>query len=96
MKNQTFALSLFLTITFVMTSCGNKSTTQQTAPSSTAQTALDTSGSSNPVAMHYQCPMKCEGDKMYDKPGSCPVCKMDLKIVDGNHEHHHNDSTDHH
>lgn len=28
----------------------------------------------------YQCPMKCEGeDKTYDKPGTCPVCKMDLK-----------------
>jgi hypothetical protein len=30
---------------------------------------------------HYQCPMKCEGDKMYDKPGKCPVCKMELKKV---------------
>ena len=32
-------------------------------------------------AAAYQCPMKCEGDKTYDKPGSCPVCKMDLKEV---------------
>lgn len=30
----------------------------------------------------YQCPMKCEGDKTYDEPGSCPVCKMDLAIVE--------------
>lgn len=30
----------------------------------------------------YQCPMQCEGDKTYDEPGSCPVCKMDLKVVD--------------
>ncbi len=29
----------------------------------------------------YQCPMKCEGDKTYDKPGTCPVCKMDLKQI---------------
>ena len=29
----------------------------------------------------YQCPMKCEADKTYDAPGSCPVCKMDLKEV---------------
>lgn len=29
----------------------------------------------------YQCPMKCEADKTYDEPGSCPVCKMDLKEV---------------
>lgn len=27
----------------------------------------------------YQCPMKCEAEKIYDKLGSCPVCGMDLK-----------------
>jgi protein SCO1 len=32
----------------------------------------------------YQCPMKCEGDKIYNKPGTCPVCKMDLKEVKAN------------
>lgn len=26
----------------------------------------------------YQCPMHCEGEKTYDKLGSCPICKMDL------------------
>lgn len=26
----------------------------------------------------YYCPMFCEGDKIYDKPGDCPVCGMDL------------------
>ena len=40
----------------------------------------------------YQCPMHCEGDKTYDKPGKCPVCGMNLKEVamaDGHqHEHH--------
>lgn len=30
----------------------------------------------------YQCPMHCEGDKTYDAPGSCPVCKMDLAVVE--------------
>jgi hypothetical protein len=29
----------------------------------------------------YQCPMKCEKDKTYDKPGKCPVCEMDLEGV---------------
>jgi len=29
----------------------------------------------------YQCPMDCEQGKVYDEPGSCPVCKMDLKKV---------------
>jgi len=27
----------------------------------------------------YACPMHCEGDKTYDKPGDCPVCGMHLK-----------------
>jgi len=27
----------------------------------------------------YQCPMECEGDKVYKESGSCPICKMDLK-----------------
>ncbi len=26
----------------------------------------------------YYCPMRCEGDKTYDKPGDCPVCGMNL------------------
>ncbi|WP_026935292.1 heavy metal translocating P-type ATPase [Christiangramia echinicola] len=26
----------------------------------------------------WYCPMHCEGDKTYDKPGDCPVCGMDL------------------
>ncbi len=29
----------------------------------------------------YYCPMHCEGDKLYDKPGSCPVCGMNLEKV---------------
>lgn len=28
---------------------------------------------------NYYCPMHCEGDKTYDKPGDCPVCGMHLK-----------------
>lgn len=26
----------------------------------------------------FYCPMQCEGEKMYDEPGDCPVCGMDL------------------
>ncbi|HLO71787.1 MAG TPA: heavy metal-binding domain-containing protein [Flavipsychrobacter sp.] len=29
----------------------------------------------------YQCPMKCEQEKTYDKPGTCPVCGMKLKGI---------------
>ncbi len=27
----------------------------------------------------YYCPMRCEDDKVYDKPGDCPKCGMHLK-----------------
>ena len=27
----------------------------------------------------YQCPMKCEKEKTYEKEGACPVCKMKLR-----------------
>lgn len=30
------------------------------------------------VKKTYSCPMKCEGDKTYDKPGKCPICGMNL------------------
>lgn len=30
----------------------------------------------------YYCPMQCEGDKTYDKPGDCPVCGMSLVPVE--------------
>jgi Cu(I)/Ag(I) efflux system membrane fusion protein len=33
------------------------------------------------TAAKYFCPMKCEGEKTYDKQGNCPVCNMKLKPV---------------
>ena len=35
----------------------------------------------SPQADQYYCPMKCEGDKTYDQPGTCPVCEMYLVPV---------------
>ncbi len=36
---------------------------------------------SNNGSGKYYCPMHCEGDKVYDKPGNCPVCNMHLVPV---------------
>ena len=30
----------------------------------------------------FHCPMQCEGDKTYSEEGSCPVCGMDLVVVE--------------
>lgn len=29
----------------------------------------------------YKCPMGCEGEKVCDSPGNCPVCNMKLVPV---------------
>jgi protein SCO1/2 len=42
----------------------------------------DTSKADKDNLAVYQCPMQCEGDKTYNDSGSCPICKMDLKLVD--------------
>lgn len=77
---------LLLSLSVVMISC---ETTKKEAP----QDNLDTTKKveqENKAEGHehddvagvvYQCPMKCEADKTYSEPGSCPVCKMDLKEV---------------
>lgn len=39
------------------------------------------SNKKNQNTILYQCPMRCEGDKTYAKPESCPVCKMDLQPI---------------
>ena len=35
----------------------------------------------------YACPMKCEGDKTYDKAGKCPKCGMELQDVKAHLDH---------
>jgi hypothetical protein len=35
----------------------------------------------------YQCPMKCEKEKTYDKQGKCPKCGMDLQVVKAQRDH---------
>lgn len=46
-----------------------------------AQTKKSKAKKVTPAAAVYQCPMKCEGDKTYTKPGKCPVCNMNLKAM---------------
>jgi len=72
----------FLALAFVLAACNGTpqpaSTTETTTPAEQADAA-------------YACPMKCEDEKTYDKPGKCPVCKMDLVAMsdneDAEHEH---------
>jgi hypothetical protein len=47
------------------------------------------------MAAKYQCPMDCEKGKTYDSPGKCPVCEMDLKELEKEGEHAHDDGATH-
>lgn len=54
------------------------------------------------IGKHY-CPMFCEGDKVYDEKGSCPVCHMDLEPITEelvqkatSHQHHAHSHSHHH
>lgn len=49
------------------------------APSHQATSEKPKTTASN--AGKYYCPMMCEGDKVYDKFGSCPVCGMNLEKI---------------
>lgn len=48
----------------------------------TCLTACNTKKKDDLVKVAYQCPMKCEGDKTFDEPGTCAVCKMDLALLE--------------
>lgn len=85
MKKQFISFFLMLGILVVLASCGSKN--PQAEHSTTEHMSVDTTNSSKTVAAHYQCPMKCEEEKTYDKPGKCPKCGMDMKEME-NHEGH--------
>ncbi|WMJ71630.1 hypothetical protein RCC89_00365 [Cytophagaceae bacterium ABcell3] len=59
-----------LLVSILIASCGNNS--NEESNSNAAEQVEPAS---------YECPMKCEGDKMYAEKGTCPVCKMDLELA---------------
>lgn len=81
MKRHITTAALLLTTAMFFASCGSHTSESNMEKTEQSENAM------------YQCPMKCEGEKMYDKPGQCPVCNMDLKEVEGGHAHHGHDST---
>ncbi|MDP2188885.1 MAG: heavy metal-binding domain-containing protein [Sphingobacteriaceae bacterium] len=83
MKNNTIITTLSFIVIMFFASCGNKTSESKTEKTATEQTENT----------RYQCPMKCEGEKTYDKPGQCPKCNMDLQKVEEMDEQHNHDST---
>jgi len=85
MKTQ-ISTALLLAAVMFFASCGSNNSESKNDKATTEQTGN----------AKYQCPMKCEGDKTYDKPAQCPVCNMDLKKLEDTHEHGEHDDTTHH
>ncbi len=50
----------------------------------------------NKNTQQFICPMRCEGEKVYDQPGNCPVCNMYLVPVDENNKHDESKHVHHH
>jgi hypothetical protein len=67
MKKSILAMSfVILTTMIVISSCGNNQKSAVPAAETTKE--------------QYQCPMKCT-EELFDKPGKCPVCEMELVKV---------------
>ncbi len=67
---------MFLVSTNDKTAAERWKNVTQVVPSSDADKT--SSGGKSQSGDSYYCPMRCEGDKTYDKPGYCPVCGMHL------------------
>lgn len=75
MKKQIITVTLFLATTLFIAACGNSESKKENSETEQTENA------------EYQCPMKCEGEKTYDKSGQCAVCNMDLEKKEHTHEH---------
>ena len=58
-----FALATLFCSTLLV-GCGGGTKAPETAPAAAEK-------------VQYQCPMKCT-EQLFDKPGKCPVCDMEL------------------
>lgn len=95
MKRTILTGVLILSLVLFATSCKeDKKSAEDVKMESHEQGDSDKEMKQTEIAVaEYQCPMNCEGDKTYHEPGSCPVCKMDLKevkkdSVESGHENH--------
>lgn len=75
MKKNSIIIAIIILSSIVFSSCKTEKTAPQKEEVVTEKVA-------------YQCPMKCEEEKTYDKEGTCPVCKMKLREKSTESEHH--------
>tara|TARA_B110000091_G_scaffold184308_1_gene203502 strand:+ start:5200 stop:5400 length:201 start_codon:yes stop_codon:yes gene_type:complete len=66
MKKGLFTLAVIFTFGILSTSCKTSEKKEHDKAHVHAEKTV------------YQCPMKCEEKKTYEKEGKCPVCEMKL------------------
>ncbi|MCB2206426.1 hypothetical protein KQI65_16905 [bacterium] len=95
MKTTFFAM---LAAIMLFTACGGgESDKQDEGMQNEGTEQMDSNGEATQAV--FYCPMKCEGEKTYAEPGTCPVCGMDLveqgAADDGHMEDGHMHEGDH-
>mgnify|MGYP000444854433 CR=1 FL=1 len=87
MRKSIFVLAAIFSFAIVLTSC--KETKKEEVKEEVQMESHEGHDHSNEkmASNVYQCPMDCEQGKTYEEAGSCPVCKMDLKMKSMEMEH---------
>ena len=82
MKNKILLVPFILFGTLAVSSCGStgQNTTSVATSDTTAKAPKELTDMTG-VTSYYECPMKCEGKK-FAEAGSCPICGMELVLVD--------------
>jgi hypothetical protein len=86
-------LILLACICFSLAIVSCKETAKETDASAETEMSQENAVNKADMAMaaEYQCPMDCEEGKTYDKEGTCPVCKMDLKKKESEENQSHDE-----
>ena len=96
MKKSFLLIAMCLSMSFIVSSCKGEKKESSEETEVHENHAADKAD----LAMldAYKCPMDCEDGKTYDKEGKCPKCEMDLKKVEkeGTHEHEDGEKHDNH
>ncbi len=83
MKKVIVAIAVVLTVGFTITSCKSEQKDVKEVEKEVVEEVKEVEVKEVKTEIMalavYQCPMDCEEGKTYNKPGQCPVCKMDLK-----------------
>ncbi len=69
----------FIAVALAVSACGDLTSTSK--DQNVHDHSVPSKADSASVSGSYRCPMKCEGSES-EKPGKCPVCKMDLMAVE--------------